>query len=223
MKKVILHLCADIGSDSLVWERNGYEVIKVGEKIGVENFKYSGEVYGVIANPPCTEFSTARSDGKARNPDEGMFLVEHCLRVIKECEPQFWVIENPARGVLHKYLGPPKYKYQPWWFGSPWTKQTALWGDFNIPAKIFNKWEDVPKIDGLYTRPNRGKPSLAFMHARTHMRYIEEFAPFQKYILSQPNRVSSGKGADMSFRSLCSQKFALAFFNSNKLTESTNE
>lgn len=213
--KTILHLCADIGSDSLVWENNGYNVIKVGKDIGVENFSYSGEVFGIIANPPCTEFSTARSSGKARNPEEGMILVKECLRIIKECNPVFWVIENPAKGELKSFLGVPNYKYQPWWFGSPWTKETALWGKFNIPERTYYKWEDVPKNENLYTRPNRKKPSLAFMHAKTHMKHIEEFEPFQEIILSMPSRSKNG-GADMSFRSLCSQKFALAFFEANK-------
>lgn len=214
--KVILHLCADIGSDSKVWSDNGYEVIKVGADIGVENFSYDGEVFGVIANPPCTEFSTARSNGKARSPQDGMFLVEHCLRIIEECNPQWWVLENPAKGVLKDYLGKPQYKYQPWWFGSPWTKETALWGDFVEPDRAYNSWEDVPKIDGLYTRPGRQKPSLAFMHAKAHMKYIKEFEPFLDKVLSQKSRVSSGVGADMSFRSLCSQKFAQAFYEANK-------
>lgn len=216
MNKTILHLCADIGSDSKVWKDNGYNVIMVGKDIGVENFSYSGEVYGVIANPPCTEFSTARANGKARNPEDGMFLVEHCLRIIKECNPKFWVIENPARGVLKDYLGEPNYKYQPWWFGSPWCKHTALWGEFNIPKRIYKNWQDVPKIEGLYIRPNRNKPSLAFMHAKAHMKLIGEFKPFQDYVLSQKSRVKSGEGADMSFRSLCSQKFAKAFYEVNK-------
>lgn len=216
MKKVILHLCADIGSDSLVWENNGYEVIKVGKNVGVENFSYEGLVYGVIANPPCLEFSTARSNGKARDPDEGMFLVNHCLRIIKECDPQFWAIENPAKGVLSKYLGPPRYKYQPWWYGSAWTKETALWGNFKIPERLFHDWDNVEKIPELYTRPGRGKPSLAFMHARAHLKYIDEFSPFAEKILSEPSRKKGGGGADMSFRSLCSQKFAEAFYFANK-------
>ena len=215
MKKVILHLCADIGSDSLIWEKNGYLVIKVGADIGVENFTYNkayGEVYGVIANPPCTEFSTARSDGKARNPEEGMFLVEQCLRVIKEVKPTgFWVLENPARGVLKHYLGEPQYKYEPWWYGSPWTKQTALWGNFNIPSRLFDKWEDVEKNDKLYVRPNRPKPSLAFMH-KSAIHNIEEFAPFINLVED-----------DMSFRSLCSQKFAASFFLANHNRETTKE
>ena len=69
-KKLILHLCADTGSDSRYYqESDEYKVIKVGVAIGVENFNSPENVYGIIANPVCTEFSTARSDGKARNPE----------------------------------------------------------------------------------------------------------------------------------------------------------
>jgi len=216
MKKIILHLCADTGSDSKVWEDEGYEVIKIGSEIGVENYHPPQGVYGIIANPPCTEFSTARSDGKARNPKEGMYLVEECMRIIEEAQPTFWVIENPARGDLKKYLGEPQLKYQPWEFGSPWTKHTALWGKFNIPEKKYTDWKDVPKIQELYTRPTREKPSLAFMHAKAHMKHIPEFAPFLEKITAKPSRVKSGVGADMEFRSLCSQKFARAFYKANK-------
>ena len=38
MKKIILHLCADIGSDSRFYDiSDDYEVIRIGEEIGVEN------------------------------------------------------------------------------------------------------------------------------------------------------------------------------------------
>lgn len=216
-KKIILHLCADTGSDTKPYQDDpDYEVILVGSKIGVENYHPPKYVYGVIANPVCLEFSTARSDGKARNPEEGMILVRHCQRIISECNPVFWVIENPATGVLKNYLGKPHYQYEPWWYGSPWTKKTALWGQFNIPPRVYDNWEDVPKIDGLYTRPGRGKPSLAFMHARTHMKYIDEFAPFLEDVTSKPSRDKvNGGGGDMEFRSLCSQKFAKAFKDAN--------
>ena len=201
--KTILHLCADTGSDSKPYRDAGYHVLCIGKEIGVENFNYTGLVHGIIANPPCTEFSTARSDGKARDPEEGLKLVRECQRIIKECNPTFWVIENPAKGVLRKYLGEPTYEYEPWWYGSPWTKRTALWGKFNIPERKYYKWEDVPKIPELYTRPGRPKPSLAFMH-KSHYYKIPEFST-----LPVPE-------SDMEFRSLCSQKFAQAFFNVNK-------
>ncbi len=204
MKKNILHLCADTGSDSYPYSQDpDYEVIRIGSDIGVENYHPPKNVYGVFANPVCTEFSTARSDGKARNPEEGMFLVNECLRVIKECNPKFWVIENPATGDLKKYLGEPKLIYQPWEYGSPWTKKTALWGEFSIPKKLYSNWNDVPKLEGLYQRPGRGKPSLAFMH-KSHYKVIPEFQH-----LPEPT-------SDMEFRSLCSQKFAQEFYKINK-------
>lgn len=202
MGKIILQLCADTGSDTKPYKDAGYEVILVGKDIGVENYHPPKDVYGIIANPVCLEFSTARSNGKARNPEEGMFLVRECQRIIAECNPTFWVIENPARGVLRNYLGKPQLTYQPWEYGSPWAKHTALWGKFNIPPKIFKKWEDVPKIPELYTRPGRGKPSLAFNH-KNHKRFIREFDCFEV-------------DSDMEFRSLCSQKFAQAFYKANK-------
>lgn len=217
MKKIILQLCADTGSDTRPYKENGYEVILVGKDIGVENYHPPKDVYGIIANPVCLEFSTARSNGKARNPEEGMFLIRECQRIISECNPTFWVIENPARGVLKKYLGKPKFTYQPWEYGSAWTKHTALWGKFNIPEKKYTRWEDVPKIPELYTRPGRGKPSLAFMHAKAHMKHIPEFASFLQEILMKPSRDKiNGGGGDMEFRSLCSQKFAQAFYEVNQ-------
>jgi len=208
-KKLILHLCADTGSDSRYYDLSeDYEVVKVGSEIGVENFTAPENVHGIIANPVCTEFSTARSDGKARDPELGMELVNECLRIIEEAKQsgdlQFWVIENPAKGRLKDYLGAPKYSYEPWWYGSPWTKKTSLWGEFNIPERIYNHWEDVPKLPNLYTRPGRPKPSLAFMH-KSATELIPEF-------------VEAGfkPDSDMEFRSLCSQRFAKAFFENNQ-------
>lgn len=200
--KTILHLCADTGSDSKVYKDAGYEVILVGSAIGVENYHPDRPIHGIIANPPCTEFSTARSNGKARNPEVGFSLVKECLRIIEEAKPVWWAIENPAKGVLKEFLGPSQYQYEPWWYGSPWTKKTALWGKFNIPPRVYEKWEDVPKLQGLYQRPGRGKPSLAFMHKSAYD-LIPEF-----HSLPRPE-------SDMEFRSLCSQKFALEFLKSN--------
>ncbi len=204
-KKIILHLCADTGSDIRPYTfDNNYYCYLIGSQIGVENYHPPKDVYGIIANPVCTEFSTARSNGKARNPEKGMEMVKECQRIIAEAgDVKFWVIENPAKGVLKNYLGKPTYEYEPWWYGSPWTKRTALWGKFNIPPRKYEKWEDVPKIPGLYTRPGRGKPSLAFMHKSAYD-LIEEF-----WTLGRPT-------TDAEFRSFCSQKFAHDFYESNK-------
>ena len=198
--KIILHLCADIGSDSRPYQLdNEYQVILIGEKIGVENYNPPSRVHGIIANPVCTEFSTARGFHKSGNIEKGMFLVKHCQRIIKESNPVWWMIENPANGKLSEEIGKPKNIYQPWQYGSPWTKKTALWGNFKMPNPIYTRWEDVPKNEFIYQRPGRGKPSLAFMH-KSAINNIDEFEWAKARIKT-----------DADFRSLCSQGFANAF------------
>lgn len=205
MKKIILHLCADLGSDSYPYQQDpNYEVHLIGESIGVENYNPPANVYGIIANPVCTEFSTAQGFHLQNDIDKGMIMVNHCLRIIEAAKPKFWVIENPFNGRLKEIIGKPILSYQPWQYGSPWTKKTALWGEFNIPTPLYKKWEDVPKNDKLYVRPNRGKASLAFLH-KSAIHNIEEFAPFIPYIKN-----------DADFRSLCSQGFANQFYLFNK-------
>ena len=126
-KKIILHLCADIGSDSYYFQQDpDYEVVLIGEKIGVENIHNYDKVHGIIANPVCTEFSNAKRFDIPRDHEKGMFLVNHCLRIIKECNPEWWMMENPSTGALKKYIGKPNYIYQPWQYGSPWTEGTGL-------------------------------------------------------------------------------------------------
>lgn len=204
MKKIILHLCADIGSDSRPYQLdNNYEVIMIGEKIGVQNYFPDKKIHGIIANPVCTEFSTAKGFHKDNDIEKGMFLVNHCLRIIKESNPEWYVIENPATGRLSDILGKPTATYQPWQFGTPYTKKTALWGKFKMPEPIYKKWEDVPKIKEIYTRPGRPKPSLAFLH-KNAINFIPEFEWAKEFIKN-----------DADFRSLCSQGFASAFKSAN--------
>ena len=205
MKKTILHLCADLGSDSRYYQLdNEYNVILVGEKIGVENYEPPENVYGVIANPVCTEFSTAKGFHRQNDIEKGMFLVNHCFRIIKKSAPKFWVIENPANGRLKESIGKPKAVYQPWQYGSPWTKKTALWGDFNMPLPIYNDWDECPKNGKLYVRPGRGKPALAFLH-KSAIDLIPEFQFAREHIKT-----------DADIRSMCSQGFAKAFYEANK-------
>jgi len=204
--KTILHLCADTGSDS--WPYQGdpnYEVIRIGSDIGVENYHPDRPIHGIIANPVCTEFSAARrgnffggGEREPGNPEAGMELVRECFRVIEETFPAWWVVENPATGRLADFLGPPQHSYQPWQYGSPWTKRTGLWGRFNMPSESYSDWASVPKLD-LYARPGR-KPSIAFMH-KSSFHLIPEFRDS-----GMPTPTT-----DAEFRSLCSQKFANAF------------
>lgn len=210
MKKLILHLCADTGSDTKPYQDDpDYEVVLVGSDIGVENYHPPKSVVGIIANPVCTHFSQVRR-GKpgtkyphTSDHAAGMELVMECLRIIDEAQPSWWVIENPATGQLQRYLGKPRATYKPWQYGSPWGKKTALWGNFTMPPTVYKTWEDVPnKIPELWVRSGRKIPSLAYQHKSAY-KFIPEFQS-----LPMP-------ASDMEFRSLCSQNFAQAFKQSN--------
>lgn len=193
--KIILHLCADIGTDSQIYRENGYDVRLVGSDIGVENYHPPQNVYGVIANPVCTDFSIARTNAKdPRNMERGIFLVKECLRVIWECQYymvakhvphklKFWVIENPATGYLKHYLGHPRFTYCPSEYGEDYTKRTALWGYFNIPDK---PWWGLEKLSG--------RSVCDVITTTTH----------------------KTKSDRMHARSKCSQKFARMFYEANK-------
>ena len=137
--KIILHLCADIGSDSQPYRDAGYDVRCIGKDIGVENYHPPENVYGIIANPPCTMFSLARTRAKTkRDFREGMFCVQHCLRIIWEARYinplKFWIIENP-RGFMRQFLGIPTFTYQQWEYGDTSIKPTDIWGYFKTPSK----------------------------------------------------------------------------------------
>ena len=199
MKKIILHLCADIGSDSRFYQLDDdYDVITIGEDVGVENYHPPKNVHGVIANPPCTEFSTA-DYSRDSDTEKGMFLVDHCLRIIKEANPKWWVLENPATGTLKKFLGKPRVTYQPWEYGSSWTKKTALWGNFNIPKKTVVSRKDVKINPDLYIRARDTMPSLVLLH-KSAINFLPEYEWCKDRIKN-----------DADIRSLCSAGFAEEF------------
>lgn len=166
-EKIILHLCASkFGSDTRDYRDAGYDVRLITKEVGVENYHPPKGVYGIIANPPCTMFSIARSRAKTpRDLREGMRLVRECLRIIWEAsydlpnpnqrhtELKFWVIENPYTGMLKEFLGKPAFTYSPEQFGADWTKKTALWGKFNEPFKppLFEKKLVARSVKDLFS------------------------------------------------------------------------
>ncbi|HWT74369.1 MAG TPA: hypothetical protein VN258_06585 [Mobilitalea sp.] len=159
-------------------------------------------IHGILAAPPCTEFSVLNcvAAPRERNEDEGMRIVNACMKIIEECNPMFWALENPI-GYLRKYLGKPKMSFQPWEFGDGWTKRTDIWGEYNIPEKKYNNWDDVPKL-ALYTRPNRGKPNFAYLHKSA-------WKDIPQLNYHKP-------GTDAEFRAMTPPSFAKAFFEANQ-------
>ena len=141
------------------------------------------------------------AENRHRDFDSGMEIVNACLRIIEQCKPKWWAMENP-RGHLRRFIGDPKLTFQPWEYGDPWTKATDIWGDFNVPPKKYKKWEEVPDKLPLYTRPGRGKPNFAYLHKSAW----ENVPQLQWH---KPE-------TDAEFRAMTPPGFAWAFYEANK-------
>lgn len=121
-------------------------------------------IYGILAAPPCTMFSFARNDKKARAPrdfNKGLLTVDACSRVIRECflsgQLKFWAMENP-KGYLRRERGKPYLEFNPYDYGDNWSKPTDLWGFFNKPKKtpVFpaggpDRWSDGSRFTSIDT------------------------------------------------------------------------
>lgn len=216
MKPIILDLCGGSGSWSKPYQDAGYDVrIITLPEHDVRTFHWDGpQVYGILAAPPCESFSNARRGHPVYNQSmsrrDGLEIVRACMRIIKECNPEWWALENPATGDLVKYLGAPTMTFQPYEFGDGWAKKTALWGVFNKPLKKYSSSNRPDAVPGLYVRPTRGYPSLAFQH-RSAAKLIPQFAPFLDHIKT-----------DYDLRSITPPAFAQAFFDVNHELKGTN-
>ena len=132
--RIILDLCAGSGAWSSPYKAAGYDVRCVTWPASdVRTFVPPERVHGVLAAPPCTEFSVAKN-GQDRHLESALATVLGCLRIVALCRPTWWAIENPT-GLLSQWLGTPRDVWQPHEFGDPWTKRTALWGLFAIPER----------------------------------------------------------------------------------------
>ncbi|MBO7276064.1 MAG: hypothetical protein J6V15_06815 [Clostridia bacterium] len=176
----------------------------------VTTYQPPDNVWGILAAPPCTEFSVLNCTAEARDrkPEQGMVVVNACLRIIEKCKPEWWALENP-RGYLRDYLGPPTLTFQPWEYGDPWTKCTDIWGRFNVPEKPYKRWEDVPNKLPLYTRPGRGKPNFAYLHKSAHK--------------DIPQLAFAAPKTDADFRAITPPSFAWSFFKANRGREEDEE
>lgn len=147
MPKIILDLCGGTGAWSAPYKTNGYEVILVDINfppyIDILNYEAPKDIYGILAAPPCTDFSGAGSRHWKKKDADGrteysISLVKACLRIIKEANPSFWALENPPGRIkkLVPEIGDPILKFNPCDYGDPYSKLTYVWGKFNIPKKL---------------------------------------------------------------------------------------
>uniref|UniRef100_A0A6M3L5L0 Putative methyltransferase n=1 Tax=viral metagenome TaxID=1070528 RepID=A0A6M3L5L0_9ZZZZ len=147
--KIILSLCGGSGSWEKPYKDAGYSVVNVTlPGYDVRTYQPPANVYGILAAPPCTHFSFARTNAKVMRDLRGAIkIVSACMNIIwklqekpisntaKYTRLKFWALENPYFGLLKNFIGKPCFVFDPWEFGDGYQKKTALWGNFKEPKK----------------------------------------------------------------------------------------
>jgi len=156
----ILSLCDHSGIWSAPYKDAGYEVVTIDIQHGqdVRLLKYLGDVRGIIAQPPCTEFASSgarwwQSKGEAPLL-QALAVVDACTRVILAHNPVWWVLENPI-GRLSRFLAPAQYVFHPHQYGDTYTKRTNLWGHFAMPQPLHRTVTEPNKILRMSPGPDR--------------------------------------------------------------------
>lgn len=139
--RIIISLCDHSGAWSRPYLEAGYDVRRYDLQQGqdIRLLKFPGQIYGLLAAPPCTMFCIGANHLQAKRTEAQMLdalsIVDACYRLAAVSNPRFWAIENSA-GQLPKWLGPPAYSFQPYWFGDGYRKLTHLWGKFDFPRQV---------------------------------------------------------------------------------------
>jgi hypothetical protein len=172
--RIILNLCAGTGAWTLPYKAAGYDVrIVTVPGADVRTYTPPEHVYGIVASPPCTEFSRTKTT-KPRDFRAGLEIVDACLRIIRQCELaerlHFWALENPC-GLLRRFLGIPKETIHFWRYGDDIDKPTDLWGFYRTPRlTVFDKPKHLRKINRVTNwdgnaAANRAVTPSGFAHA----------------------------------------------------------
>ncbi len=185
---LILDLCGGTGSWSDPYRMAGYEVFIVDplRNFTVERFlylvqsgelKFPTEVRGVLAAPPCTEFSSAGARHWAsKDPrllNSAIGTVRACIEVVTHFSPKWWALENPVGRIKTAcpFLGKERLIFHPCEYGDPWRKQTWLFGNFTPPPKTHDcKGVDRSRIHSMSDQPGR-----ATLRSITPPRFAEAF------------------------------------------------
>ncbi len=180
--KIILDLCGGTEAWSKPYKDAGYDVrvITLPDN-DIRAFKPPDNVYGILAAPPCTMFSLARTTAKTPRDFKGaMEIVSACLRIIwiarASGKLKFWALENPT-AYLRQFLGNPPFTFHPYEFGDRYKKRTDLWGYFNKlrkkPVVLTEKeiknskvnTRPLPKVKGLSIADRRAITPAGFAQA----------------------------------------------------------
>ena len=163
MDKTIISLFDFTGAWPRPYWNAGYHIVPVDIKNGKDiltwdykSYFYGKSVYGILAAPPCTDYSVSGAqywpvkDKDGRTAQSNM-LINKTLEIVNYFydDLEFWSMENPIgrlRRMLHgeykegepHLIIPERLKpvdvllaFNPCDYGDAYTKKTLLWGKFN--------------------------------------------------------------------------------------------
>lgn len=202
-EKIILDLCGGTGSWSRPYKEAGYDVRVITlPEYDVLTYEPPNNVYGILAAPPCTEFSLAKGN-LPRDFLGAMEVVKCCLDIIWKCRIQgglkFWAMENPV-GFLRQFLGVPHYQFEQWQFGGLHVKRTDIWGYFKEPISPIKV-----KPDHVVTKFGKSSRSCEWSTPKCPEEYIGYVRQFNTYIERRA-----------AIRAITPPGFAEAFYKANK-------
>ena len=98
MSQLILSLFSGVGLLDKAFKERGFTVVSAGDIIygqDIRDFKgIKGKFDGVIGGSPCQDYSGLKRV-KGTYSDE---MINQYIRVVKECDPDWWLLEN-VKGV----------------------------------------------------------------------------------------------------------------------------
>ena len=158
--KTLLSLFDYSGNWSMPYKENGYNVIQVDIKLGINiltwNYKEIKNVKGILIAQPCTDYALSGAKHFKKKDFDGttkrsQLLVAKTKEIIEYFNPEFWALENPMTRIhkLNPWIGKLQYKFNPCDFAGNgfenerYNKQTWLFGNFNNPVK--NRLEPFQK------------------------------------------------------------------------------
>lgn len=173
--KIILDLCGGTGAWSKPYAAAGYDVRNITlPGHDVQDFQPPANVYGILAAPPCQEFSLAKGN-QPRDFESAMEIIKSCMNIVWKCrlsrQLQFWCMENP-RGFLRQFIGKPPLTVCYWWFGDQLGKPTDLWGYYNFPKRIYSEppgllegWQKIKSVKNMSRKTIRAITPPCFAKA----------------------------------------------------------
>jgi site-specific DNA-cytosine methylase len=140
---LMLDLFAGLGGASSAMRERGWDVVTVDDdpRFGCTHtadlsaWSWEGPRPDLVwASPPCTEFSRESMPWCRTGATPSLDLVRAAVRIVGECDPQWWAIENVRGAIkwLTPLLGKPRQSHGPFF----------LWGTFprfRCPVKPFKE------------------------------------------------------------------------------------